>query len=157
MILRPRWFMQNFGESFFLPPILQRRELPAPAGGAVSFIDARDIYTVEARALTEDGHAGAEYALTGGRALTFAEVAEIIGDASGREVRHVDVTSQEMRRKIPGAGFPDDYADMLLGLFEAIRAGWGAPVAKTVARVLGRPLIGFAEFACDHAEAWRGA
>ena len=40
-ILRPNWFMQNFSESFFLPPILDRGELPAPTGDArVSFIDS---------------------------------------------------------------------------------------------------------------------
>jgi len=157
-ILRPNWFMQNFSESFFLPPILERGELLAPAGdAAVGFIDTRDIAAVAAAALTGEGHAGAEYTLTGGRALTFAETADAIGEASGREVRYVDVTPERMRRSIVETGIPEPYADLLLGLFEVIRAGWSAAVTDTVERVLGRPPIDFADYARDHADAWRGA
>ena len=157
-ILRPNWFMQNFSESFFLPPILERGELLAPAGdAAVSFIDSRDIAAVAAAALTEEGHASAEYTLTGGHALTFGEVADAIGETAGREVRYLDVTPEEMRRVIVETGIPEDYVGMLLDLFEGIRAGWVAPVSDAVERVLGRSPISFAEYARDHADAWRGS
>lgn len=157
-ILRPNWFMQNFSESFFLPPILSDGELLAPAGdAAVSFIDTRDIAAVAAAALVEDGHAGAEYTLTGQQALTFGEVAGAIGGASGREVRYADVEPERMREVITGQGIPDDYADLLLGLFEGIRAGWNAHTSDAVERVLGRPPIDFSDYARDHADAWRAA
>lgn len=156
-VLRPNWFMQNFSESFLLPSILEGGQVVAPAGdGAVSFIDARDIASVAAAALTEDGrHAGAEYVLTGGRALTFAEAASAIGKATGGEVRYVGVEPEQMREGIVGAGVPEDYADMLLGLFEGIRAGWNEPVTGDVERVLGRPPIDFADFARENAAVWR--
>ena len=78
--------MQNFSESLLLPSALEGgRVVVVPAGdAAMSFIDARDVADVAA-ALTEDGrHDGAEYVLTGGRALTFAEAASAIGKATGR-------------------------------------------------------------------------
>ena len=157
-ILRPNWFMQNFSESFFLPPILERGELLAPAGdAAVSFIDTRDIAAVAAASLVEEGHDGAGYALTGGRALTFGEVADAIGEAAGREVRYVDVAPEEMRRGMVEGGVPGDYADLLMGLFKGIRAGWNAVVDDSVERVLGRPQISFADYARDNADAWRPA
>ena len=158
-ILRPNWFMQNLTESFLLPPILQSGQVVAPAAdGAVSFIDARDIAAVAAAALTEDGrHAGAEYPLTGGRALTFAGVADAVGRASGRDVRYVEVEPEQMREGMVEAGTPEKYADMMLGLFAGIRAGWNAPVADAVERVLGRPPIDFDDFARENAAAWRAA
>lgn len=158
-ILRPNWFMQNFSESFLLPPILDRGRVEAPAGeGAVSFIDTRDIAAVAAAALTEDGrHAGAEYALTGGRALTFDEAARTMGAAAGRKLGYVEVEPESVRRQMVASGIPEDYAGMLLALFEGIRAGWNAPVSGDVERVLGRPPIPFVDFARENAAAWRAA
>lgn len=159
-VLRPNWFMQNFSESFLLPSTVEDGQVVvAPAGdGAVSFIDARDIAAVAAAALTEDGrHAGAEYVLTGGRALTFAEAASTIGKTTGGEVRYVEVEPEQMREGVVGAGVPGEYADMLLGLFEGIRAGWNEPVTGAVERVLGRPPIDFADFARENAAVWRTA
>ncbi|WP_420713977.1 hypothetical protein [Streptomyces sp. NRRL WC-3742] len=55
------------------------------------FVDAEDIAEVAAAALTEDGHGGRTYQLTGPRAIGFAEAADLIGAAAGRTVRHLDV------------------------------------------------------------------
>lgn len=157
-ILRPNWFMQNFSTAFWLPTIRERGEIPAPAGdAAVSFIDARDIAAVGAAALTEPGHEGAEYTLTGSEALTFADVAGIIGQEIGRPVRHVDVSDDEMRRVVQVEGLPPDYAEALIALFAGIRAGWNAGVSGTVAEVTGRAPGSLAEYAKDHADAWRPA
>jgi len=157
-ILRPNWFMQNFSESFFLPNIVERGELLAPTGdAAVSFIDARDIAAVAAAALVEEGHDGVGYALTGGRALTFGDAAGVIGEAAGREVHHVDVAPEAMRRVMVEEGMPGDYADMMMGLFGGIRAGRTAAVDGSVERVLGRPPISFADYVRNNADAWRPA
>src|SRR5206468_5422799 len=69
-ILRPNWFMQNFG-SLFRASLRDHGSLALPAGDvAVSFVDTRDIAMVATAALTEDGHSGNVYALTGPEALT---------------------------------------------------------------------------------------
>ena len=147
--------MQNFSESFFLPPIQARGELPAPTGDAqVSFIDAHDIAAVAVAALTNAGHAGQGYPLTGPAPLTFAEVADTLSAASGREIRHVDVTPQEMARVITGIGIPEEYAQILLALFEGIRAGYNGPVTDVVPTITGRPAISLAEYAKENAQIW---
>ena len=157
-ILRPNWFMQNFSEGFFLAPIIERGELLAPTGdAAVSFIDSRDIAVVAAAALLEEGHEGAGYTLTGGRALTFGEAAATIGEAASRDVRHVDVAPEAMRQVMVEWGMPGDYAAMMMGLFGGISAGWSATVDDSAGRVLGRPPISFAEYARDNADIWRPA
>ena len=69
-IVRPDWFNQNFDEGFFRPAVLAG-ELALPLGDLPqAFVDADDIAAVAAAALTEDGHAGQRYELTGPRALS---------------------------------------------------------------------------------------
>lgn len=154
-VLRPNWFHQNFGESYLLPPVLERDELPAPTGdAAVSFIDARDIGAVAVAALLDDGHDGRGYPLTGPAALTFGEVAEAIAAVAGRPVRHVDVTPEQMHGVITGAGVPAEAASMLVGLYELIRTGMLAPVTDDVARITGRPAIPLEQYLADNAAVW---
>ncbi len=66
-IVRCSWFAQNFSEGHFLEPVLEG-ELALPANGVPEpFVDVDDIADVAVAALTEDGHAGRLYELTGPR------------------------------------------------------------------------------------------
>jgi len=86
-ILRATWFSQNFSEDFMLESVLNG-EIALPAGNTPEpFVDVDDIADVAVAALTEDGHVGQLYELTGPRLLTFAQVAEEIAQATGREIR----------------------------------------------------------------------
>src|SRR5215211_3098346 len=89
-MLRPNFFMQNL--------LGQARQIAAtgnifqPVGDArASFIDTRDIAAVAARALTEDGHEGQTYTLTGPEALSYHDVAAKLSRATGREIKYVPV------------------------------------------------------------------
>jgi uncharacterized protein YbjT (DUF2867 family) len=154
-ILRPTGFAQNFSEGFLLPGILQADTVVTATGdGAVAYVDADDIAAIAAAALTEDGHAGAEYAITGPEALTSEAAASVIGRAAGRAIATRDISSAEMSRMLEGAGLPADYVAMLLRDMEAIRGGSGALVTDVVARVSGRPATSFTEYAARAATAW---
>src|SRR5712692_3802751 len=84
-ILRPHVFMQNF--HVMAPTIAREGKIRAASGeGKIPFIDARDIAAVAAITLTSAGHEGKKYVLTGPEALSYVEVARIIGDAIGRPV-----------------------------------------------------------------------
>jgi uncharacterized protein YbjT (DUF2867 family) len=86
-IVRCAWFSQNFSENYLLEPLLSG-EVVLPAGDVREpFVDADDIADVAVAALTEDGHAGEVYELTGPRMLTFADAVAEIGEATGREIR----------------------------------------------------------------------
>lgn len=156
-ILRPNWFAQNFSESFFLGAITDRGVVLAPsAGAAVSFVDARDIAAVAAEALTGSGHAGQGYQLSGSRSVTFAEVAAILSQVSGRTIRHEDSSLESFSAYVVSQGVPAAYAGILTGLFEhGIRPGFAAPVTPVVEAVTGRPAMSFADYAADAADAWR--
>ena len=73
-IVRAAWFAQNFSEGYLRDPILAGI-LPMPGGMiAEPIIDIDDIADVVVAALTEDGHVGELYEVTGPRLMTFAEI-----------------------------------------------------------------------------------
>ncbi len=148
VVLRPTWFDQNF-TSFWWPPIAAGGVIPLPAGAArTAFIDAEDIAAVAAKVLVEDRFDGRALELTGPEALDYAEAAAILSQAWDRPIRYEEVSEDSFRAYLSQGGLPDDYADLLVGLFGAVRAGRAAVVTKDVPEVLGRParsLKGWAE------------
>ena len=90
-VVRASWFCQNFSEGPFLDMVLAG-EITLPAGDVREpFVNADDIADVAVAALTEDGHAGQVYELTGPRLLTFAEAVDEIARATGRTIRYVQM------------------------------------------------------------------
>ncbi|GAB7183799.1 hypothetical protein ATKI12_3630 [Kitasatospora sp. Ki12] len=146
-VVRCAWFDQNFSESFFLEPVLAG-ELALPVGGAVEpFVDVEDIAEVAVAALTEAGHAGEVYELTGPRLLSFADVAVELSRAVGREVRFEAVSLESYRRVLVEAGLPADFAE----LFSVILDGRNASLGDGVRRALGREPRDFADYAREAA------
>ena len=146
-LLRPSGFMQNFSEGFLAPGVKQGVLASATGDGAAAFIDADDIAAAACAALTEPGHAGATYALTGPAALSFAQAAAAIGAVLGRTIAHRAITSAEMTAMLVGFGLPAEYVAMLIRDQESIRSGAGALVTDDVLRVTGRVPTSFEAFA----------
>src|SRR5262245_27393313 len=85
--LRPNGFMQNL-VTYNSGTIKSQNAFYAAQGdGAVSQIDIRDISAVAVKVLSEDGHEGKAYALTGPEALTNDQIAEKLSRVSGRTIR----------------------------------------------------------------------
>ncbi len=112
-------------------------------------VDERDIAAVAARALTEEGHAGGDYVLTGPESLSHAEQVRQIGEAIGRQLRFEEMSPDEFRRGVPAAA-----ANMLLAAWQAA-LGRPAYVTSTVEEILGSPARTFRQWAFDHADAFR--
>jgi uncharacterized protein YbjT (DUF2867 family) len=152
-ILRPHWFSQNFSEDFWRPGILDGT-LALPTGdGRTPFVDAEDIAEVAAAALTEDGHRGRVYELTGPRALSFGDAVDLIGQATGRTIRHVDVDADVFLQRQVAYGVSPEVARLLTGILAAIRNGSGAAPTDDVQRALGRPPTTFENFVAHAAAA----
>ncbi|MER5711337.1 NAD(P)H-binding protein [Streptomyces sp. NPDC053253] len=154
-ILRPAWFAQNFSEGVFRDAVVAG-ELRLPAGdGAASFTDADDIAAVAVASLTEDGHNGQTYELSGPRALTIAEAVAEISAATGRPLRYVPLSSGEFIAELVGEGWPaaeaEDYAEAV----SPIRRGMDSGISDGVRRVLGRPPRDFTEYVAAAVSAWR--
>jgi uncharacterized protein YbjT (DUF2867 family) len=146
-ILRSSYFDQNFSESFFLGPVLGG-ELALPAGDvAEPFVDAEDIADVAVAALTQDGHAGELYELTGPRLLTFREAVDEISRATGREVRYVPVSTEEFAAGLEREGIPAEVVELMAYIFTEVLDGRNAHLTDGVRRALGRGPGDFTDYA----------
>ena len=149
-ILRSSWFNQDFSEDFLLEPV-RSGEIAIPAGGvAEPFVDCEDIADVAVAALTEDGHAGRIYELTGPRLLTFTDAASEISKATGREIRYVPV-SRAQYASVLAQHVPAEHVTMLTDLIVNVTDGRNAHLTDGVRRALGRAPRDFAEYARDAA------
>ncbi|WP_093865473.1 SDR family oxidoreductase [Streptomyces sp. TLI_053] len=152
-VLQPEWFAQNFSESFWREGV-RSGTLTLPTGdGRVPFVDAEDIADVAVAALTEDGHSGRTYRLTGPRSLSLGEAADVITAATGREVRHLDIAPEDFIAQLVAHGTPEVVAGVLTGLLVNIRDGHAADVSDGVEQALGRPARSFESFAAAAAAA----
>lgn len=152
VILRANWFMQNFDEDerVFAEALRTRGELHAPTGQAkVSFVDTRDVAEATAASLTEDRAGGHAFTLTGPDSLTFGQVADAIGRATGRTVRHVDATLPEHREHMRRPDRPAGYVNHINHLFEVVRTGVQAAVSDDYQRLTGNPPRTFENYVKD--------
>jgi uncharacterized protein YbjT (DUF2867 family) len=104
---------------------------------------------VGVRALSEAGHAGARYVLTGPETLTRAEQARAIGAALGRTVRWVELSREDAEHELAGL-VPDTALDTWASFVETPEI-----VTSTVEKVTGERARSFAEWERDHAEDFR--
>jgi uncharacterized protein YbjT (DUF2867 family) len=143
VIVRPNLFLQNVPEST-IPSIDEAGNFYVDAGEArISMVDTRDVAAVAAVALTEPGHAGASYDVTGPEALSYRDVAAKLSGALGREIRYVDAPDQAVRDTLLGFGLDAWFVNALVGLYQDYRRsgvdGYAAQVSNTVVRLTGRP------------------
>jgi uncharacterized protein YbjT (DUF2867 family) len=146
-VLRPTWFAQNFSEDYWADAVISG-EVALPAGDVPEpFIDADDIAEVAVAALTEDGHVGETYELTGPRLLTFTEAVDEIAEATGREIQYVPISIDEFAAAAAQEGVPEEVIALLRYLFGEVLDGRNARLADGVQRALGREPRDFRDYA----------
>ncbi|HEX3269237.1 MAG TPA: NmrA family NAD(P)-binding protein [Ktedonobacterales bacterium] len=153
-MLRASFFMQNLSTTH-RAEIRDQDEIIVPAGcGKTSFIDVRDIAAVAVKALTEPGHGGKAYTLTGAEALDYDEVAATLSEVLGRQIRYTNPSLLAFLRYQLGHGTPLGMAAVMAGIYTTTRFGLGAQMTDEVQRLLGRPPISFRQFAEVNREVW---
>jgi uncharacterized protein YbjT (DUF2867 family) len=151
--LRPNLYFQGF--LAFQSMIANVSRFSAPIGDArVSAVDVRDIAQVAAVALTEPGHVGKTYTITGPAAVSHAEIAHAIGEAIGRKVTFVDVSPEDFSGALRKLGVPTWQIDGLVEDYAHYARGEAAEVHSTVREVTGREPREVAVFARDYASAF---
>lgn len=158
-IVRSSWFNQNFSEGAFVE-MVQAGQITLPdVDTPEPFVDVDDIAEVAAAALTQPGHAGEIYEVTGPRLLTLADVAAELSHATGRSIAFVPVPHDDFVAGVAESGAPKDVVWMLDYLFATVLDGRNAYLTDGVQRALGRPPRDFADFARDIAatDAWEAA
>ena len=153
-IIRPNWFMQNF-HTFWLHGIQTQGQIFLPVGDAKgSFIDTRDVAAVAAKLLSSDSFVNAAHDLTGSEAFNHHQVAAILSEAAGRPIGYTDIPEDAMRQGLLGAGLPADYAEFLLVILGAFKAGFAERTTDTVRRITGQAPIRLERYAQDFKAHW---
>ena len=150
-VLRCSWFDQNFSEGYLLGPVLSGHVvLPVPAVGE-PFVDADDIADVAAAVLTQAGHTGQAYELTGPRLLTFADAIAEIAAATRRPIGYTAVPAADYAEAMAAEGVPGEVIELLTYLFTTVLDGRNAHLGNGIRQVLGHPARDFADYARDAA------
>jgi uncharacterized protein YbjT (DUF2867 family) len=112
-----------------------------------------DIAEVSVRALLDDGHRNTAYRLVGPESLSSRQQVEQIADAIGEPVALTQISHQQQRDELLRF-LPGPVTDTLLS-YQARRDGVPGKPEGDVQAVLGRPARSFAQWAREHAEAFR--
>jgi len=153
--LRPGGFMTNALD--WLSTIRSEGYVFDPFGeGRYAPIDPADIAAVAALALTEDGHQGEEYTLTGEETFTIAEQVRVLAAATGRDiaVRAATTPEEAVRFRFPN-GAPPALVEAITEWFTSMRADTTGFHTDTVRRLLGRAPRTFADWCARNAHRFR--
>jgi uncharacterized protein YbjT (DUF2867 family) len=155
--LRPNGFMQNV-VNFMGDTIRSQNAFYSSAGDAkISHVDVRDIAAVAVRTLTESGHDGKVYTLTGPEALSYSDLASEISKVLGRTINHVSLPPSALKSGMLAAGTPEWLADLLLDLEHYFSRDKASPITDDIKRVTGREPIRFEQYARDFAPQLKAA
>jgi uncharacterized protein YbjT (DUF2867 family) len=136
--LRPNTFMSN--ALWWRNSIRASGVVSDPCGdGRMSFVDTNDIAAVAAITLTQPGHVGHGYILTGREALTTREQISVLGDVLGRPLSVVDVTPHEFAAASVARGEPSAMVPVLENLYGLLREGRFGIIAEDIRHITGRP------------------
>ncbi|MGW2236728.1 NAD(P)H-binding protein [Streptomyces sp. NPDC001759] len=151
-LLRPRSFMSNT-----LSWARSVREEGVVRGlygtSANACVDPRDVAAVAVHALTEEGHGGRAYTLTGPEAISAAEQTRQLGRLLGVPLRFEELNRDQARAGL-GGRYPEPVVEALLASADRLSAGAKAHVEDTVGEVTGRPAGTFRDWAADHLAAF---
>ena len=154
-IVRPHFFMQN--TMMAAQTVKSDGVVYMPfKDGKVGMIDVRDIVDVAVKVLTEDGHEGKTYDLTGPESISFHDVAARLSEALGKQVDYVNVPLAAAREGMIGMGVPEWVADAFGEYFTVFSEGYGDFTTDDVQLVTGNPARSYQTFARDFAQVFGG-
>ena len=152
-IVRSSWFNQNFSEGAFIEMVLAGAITLPVSDVREPFIDLDDLADVAVAALTEPGHTGEVYEVTGPRLMTFADIADDLSKATSREISFVSIPHDAFLDGVAKSGAPKEVIWIMDYLFTSVLDGRNAHLSDGVQRALGREPKDFAEYAREVAGA----
>jgi len=155
-MLRPHHFMGNLVAQ--AEYVIKEGTIYSPSGdGKIPYVDPRDVAAVAFVTLTQPGHLGKTYVVTGSEAISYRQASEIIGAAIGKKLRFVDETPEQARARRVREGVPPAVIESVLAIGAYQRAGGKTvTITNTVADLTGRPPRTVAEFVQENASVFRG-
>lgn len=139
---------------FLLPEAVRTGRLRAAAGeGRAAFVTREDCARAAAGALLR-GETRCVYEITGPEALSFAELAEIASECSGRAVRYEPVEPAARLAELKAAGTDPMLAELQCGYERAIADGLLDLVTADVERLSASKAESAAAFLRQRAREW---
>jgi len=153
--LRPGFFAQNLATAY-RHDIVEDDRIHVPAGdGRVAFVDTRDVCELAAMVLADPApHVGRGYTLTGPRAVTFAELTEVLSEVLGRTISYEPASVVGYLRHLHARGMPTTQGLVQTVLHVGLRRGDAERVVPTLARLLGRAPRDVVDYVADHRSLW---
>lgn len=154
--LRPGMFMSNSIE-WWAESIKGQGSVFFPGGkkGKVAPVDPRDVARVAAAALTEPGHDGQAYELTGSKLFTIGEMVQVISDVLGKPIQYVDIPPIAAKLFMLKTGMDKTLVNALMEMLRSLRKNEGAIITDTVQRVTGLPPRTFEDWGREHIKAFQ--
>ena len=154
-VLRPSQFMQVYFRE--LPSIIAEDAFFLPMDDVkLSPVDIEDVAKVAFAVLSDGGHSGKRYDMTGPEALTGDDVARHVSMAVGRPIRYVNITPEQFHERLLSSGAPEGRAQALGELFAERRRHPESRVYTETHKTFGVTPTTFAEFAKRNAAVFRG-
>lgn len=153
-LLRPHYYMQN--TLMAAHNVASEGRVYQPfKDGKLGMIDVREIGEVAAKVLTEEGHEGKTYTLTGPASISFYDVAGALSEVLDKEVEYVDISLEEAKESLLIMGFSEWMVEALNEYAKAYGEGYGHFTTDDVEQLTGHPATSYKEFASDFAQMFR--
>jgi uncharacterized protein YbjT (DUF2867 family) len=154
--LRPGMFMSNSIE-WWAESIKGQGSVFFPGGekGRIAPIDPRDIASVAARALSQPGHNGKVYELTGPELFTIGEMVQVISKVLGKPIQYMDIPPIAAKLFMLKTGMDKSLVNALMEMLGSLRRDEGAIVTDTVEQVTGCQPGTFEAWCRQHIEAFQ--
>ena len=131
----------------FIGPAIHDGQIYYPSGdGKVSFASRNDIAEALANVLLDEGHRCAVYSITGGEALSFADVAVLLQSEKGLDAVHHDIPEEAFAEELHKTGMPQGEIDFMVSMAASIRIGEFSTVDNQLEKLLGRKRLQVSEY-----------
>jgi uncharacterized protein YbjT (DUF2867 family) len=154
--LRPGMFMSN-SIDWWAESIKGQASVFFPGGkkGKVAPIDPRDVARAAAVALTEPGHNGQAYELTGSELFTIGEMVRVISQVLGKPIQYVDIPPIAAKLFMLKSGMDKVLVNALMEMLASLRRNEGAIVTETIQLLTGYQPRRFEAWCQEHIKAFQ--
>ena len=137
VLLRNGWYLENHTD--LIAGILQRGTIVgAASGGRFASAARKDYAAAAAEVVTSSGHENRIYELAG-NAFTLSEFAAEVGRQTGKRIAYTNLTPEQYKHVLVGAGLPGPYADVLVDADVGASQGELDSQSVDLTRLIGRP------------------
>lgn len=146
-ILQSNSFMQNF--LWFTHEMRQKGTLSLPMGEAkVAPIDIRDLVSVASVVLSEGGHGGRTYNVTGLEQLSLQQIAAKFSTAVRQKITYCDISPLDFQQTLHRAGVSQWYAEAVVAAWQ-IASQEQPTLTDIVTKISGKQPCPFETFVRD--------